>query len=65
MYANDVVPDQKQLTVVLGLDLAKNAPTAEPTPADTSGTARRADLPAPSGGLHSQGSSARLGLALD
>ena len=37
VYANDVVPDQKQLTVVLGLDLAKNAPTAEPTPADTSG----------------------------
>ena len=36
VYANDVVPDQKQLTVVLGLDLAKNAPTVEPTPADTS-----------------------------
>lgn len=33
-YGNDVVPDQKQLTVVLGLDLAKNAPTTEPTPSD-------------------------------
>ncbi|GAA4486656.1 LytR C-terminal domain-containing protein [Microbacterium panaciterrae] len=33
VYANDVVQGQKQLTVVLGLDLAKNAPT----PADTSG----------------------------
>ncbi|MCE4026610.1 MULTISPECIES: LytR C-terminal domain-containing protein [unclassified Microbacterium] len=36
-YGDDVVAGQKQLTVVLGLDLAKNAPTTEPTPADTSG----------------------------
>lgn len=36
-YGDDVVPGQKQLTVVLGLDLAKNAPTTEPSPADTSG----------------------------
>ncbi|MBN9157454.1 MULTISPECIES: LytR C-terminal domain-containing protein [unclassified Microbacterium] len=36
-YGDDVVPGQKQLTVVLGMDLAKNAPTTEPTPADTSG----------------------------
>jgi len=36
-YGDDVVTGQKQLTVVLGLDLAKNAPTTEPTPADTSG----------------------------
>ncbi|MBS1907263.1 MAG: LytR C-terminal domain-containing protein [Actinobacteria bacterium] len=36
-YGDDVVPGQKQLTVVLGHDLAKNAPTTEPTPADTSG----------------------------
>ncbi|MDR2320873.1 LytR C-terminal domain-containing protein [Microbacterium sp. NPDC089698] len=36
-YGDDVVAGQKQLTVVLGQDLAKNAPTTEPTPADTSG----------------------------
>jgi hypothetical protein len=36
-YGDDVVPGQKQLTVVIGRDLAKNAPTTEPTPADTSG----------------------------
>lgn len=35
-YHNDVVPDQKQLTVVLGLDLVKNAPTTQPTPSDDS-----------------------------
>ncbi|MDQ4214446.1 LytR C-terminal domain-containing protein [Microbacterium capsulatum] len=32
VYSNDVVPDQKQLTVVLGLDKAKGTPTAAPTP---------------------------------
>ena len=37
VYGDDVVQGQKQLTVVLGLDLAKNAPSTEPTPADTSG----------------------------
>ncbi|KJL23527.1 LytR C-terminal domain-containing protein [Microbacterium azadirachtae] len=36
-YGDDVVPGQKQLTVVIGRDLAKNAPTSEPTPADTGG----------------------------
>ncbi|GAB6858828.1 LytR C-terminal domain-containing protein [Microbacterium xylanilyticum] len=36
-YGDDVVAGQKQLTVVLGMDLAKNAPSTEPTPADTSG----------------------------
>jgi len=37
VYGDDVVQGQKQLTVVLGHDLAKNAPTTGPTPADTSG----------------------------
>ncbi|MBS1699734.1 MAG: LytR C-terminal domain-containing protein [Actinobacteria bacterium] len=36
-YGDDVVPGQKQLTVVLGHDLAKDAPTTEPTPADGGG----------------------------
>lgn len=36
-YGNDVVPDQKQLTVVLGQDLAKNAPTAQPSETPASG----------------------------
>ncbi|MGN8026549.1 LytR C-terminal domain-containing protein [Microbacterium sp. 22242] len=35
VYSNDVVADQKQLTVVLGADLAKNAPSVQPTPSDT------------------------------
>lgn len=36
-YGDDVVPDQKQLTVVLGQDLVKDAATTQPTPEDTSG----------------------------
>ena len=36
-YGDDVVAGQKQLTVVLGMDLAKNAPSADPTPTDASG----------------------------
>lgn len=38
-YGDDVIPGQKQLTVVLGLDLAKNAPATEPAPQDAPGDA--------------------------